>query len=607
MKRALLFGLMLLTPLLSSSHVSPARAQENVNPLEGDMVLIPAGNFLFGTDARDTEGEALSMGIPMPWYADEGPQQKIFLKSFYIDRYEATNRRYKIFVDAVGAVPPADWKGTDYPEGKADHPVVWVNWFDAANFCDWAGKRLPTEKQWEKAARGENGNEYPWGNEFRQEYANLSSKPGSKNAPVKIGSFPQGATPLGVHDLAGNVWEWTADDYVPYKGSLYKSPDYGGGHKVMRGASASDIGHFPGPSYGAVLRKFARSGFRQHLNPDEAALDAGFRCASDEMPEAMKKAASATLGGKPAFPATQSAGNAGLSKKSADKPGQPGPAVLVAPSRESLSGDPSGNSFNPFEAKSSLPTSGMAALIFLSFVAGVFSFLSPCTLPILPAYFAVTAQTNRARISMMSVAFFFGLATLFVLMGASASFAGQLLRDYLFSLTRLGGALVVIFGVMTLFGKGFSGARFQQKPGSSFFGFFLFGATFALGWTPCVGPVLSGILILAASDKTVFQGMTLLFCYAVGLGLPLIVIAAFFGQLNKNSLFWRILRGRGWEIQIGSRAVLLHTTNLFSGALLIFLGVVLATGYMTYVNNLVPLGIQIWFSSYEEKILRWFM
>ena len=249
----------------------------------------------------------------------------------------------------------------------------------------------------------------------------------------------------------------------------------------------------------------------------------------------------------------------------------------------------------------------MLILIFLSFLAGAFSFLSPCTLPILPAYFAITAQADRARMGFMSIAFFLGLASLFVAMGASASLLGSVLRDYLFSLTTAGGVIVSIFGVMTLFGKGFSGAGFQGRPASTFFGFFLFGATFALGWTPCVGPILSGILILAASDKTITQGMALLFFYAVGLGLPLILIATFCGHLPKNGLFWRVLRGKGWDIQFAGRTLFLHTTNLFSGFLLIALGIALAMGYITYINSLIPIEIQVWFSVIEEKVLHWFM
>jgi cytochrome c-type biogenesis protein len=176
----------------------------------------------------------------------------------------------------------------------------------------------------------------------------------------------------------------------------------------------------------------------------------------------------------------------------------------------------------------------------------------------------------------------------------------------MFSLATIGGVLVAVFGVMTLFGKGFSGANFQGKPGSTFFGFFLFGATFALGWTPCVGPILSGILILAASDKTVLEGMTLLFCYALGLGLPLILIATFCGKLSKNGLFWRVLRGKEWTVNMGGKTIFIHTTNLFSGLLLIALGIALAMGYLTYINSLIPIEIQLWFSELEEKVLHLF-
>jgi cytochrome c-type biogenesis protein len=577
-----IYGLALALFLVGAPHWATANEPARDNPLEGDMVRIPAGPFLFGSDQKDTAAEALSAGIPKPWYADEGPQQKIFLKDFYIDRYEVTHRRYKIFIDAVGAVPPPDWQNKTYPENRADYPVVWISWYDAENFCNWAGKQLPNEKQWEKTARGGEGFEYPWGNEFHANHANLPDKPGSKNALAAVGSFQKGATPLGVHDLIGNAWEWTRDDYAPYKDSAYQSTDYGTGLKVVRGLSAMDIGHFPGPMYQSVLRRFARSGFRQAVTPDKGAMDIGFRCAAEEPPRAVALATKA--------PATaKTAGGAPIFSSRA-----PETSTKNAPT------------LNPFQAKPSLPESGILVLIVISFAAGLFSFLSPCTLPILPAYFAVTAQADRPRISLMSVAFFIGLATVFVLMGASATAMGQFLRDHLFSITRVGGALVALFGIMTFFGKGFSGATFTQQPTSSFIGYFLFGATFALGWTPCVGPILSGILILAAAEKTILQGMSLLFFYAVGLGSPLILISTCFSRLKKDGLFWRILRGKGWDFQLGGYPLLLHTTNMFSGLLLIALGIVLASGYMTYINNIVPLDIQIWFSKFEERFLKLF-
>ncbi|MEE3346816.1 MAG: SUMF1/EgtB/PvdO family nonheme iron enzyme [Nitrospinota bacterium] len=563
--------------------------QEYDYSLEGDMVYIPPGPFVFGTNKRDESAEALSLGIPKPWYADETPRQKFFLKGFYIDRYEVTYKRYKKYVDALDAITPPNWQGSNFPEGKDNEPVTHVSWYDAANFCQWAQKKLPTEKLWERAARGKEGNEYPWGNKFQAGWANLSDRSGSKNQPVAVGTFPKSASPEGVHDLIGNVWEWVDDHYQPYKGSTYRSEYYQAELKILRGHSASDIGHFPGTLYNQAIKMFARSGYRQYSSADEPAPDVGFRCSSVTQPDFMK---------------TKTSSFRNVLKSSVSSP------TIIKPSLSSTATESTVSKsapLNPFQPKPNLPDSGIVALTLLAFIAGVFSFLSPCTLPILPAYFAVTAQSDRARMGRMSLAFFFGLATLFVAMGASASALGQILRDYMFQMTQVGGGIVGIFGVMTLFGKGFSGATFKGKPAYTFVGFFLFGATFALGWTPCVGPILSSILMLAASEKTVLQGMNLLFFYAVGLGLPLIIVATLCGNLPKDGLFWTLLRGKGWDITVGGKIFFLHTTNLFSGLLLIALGVVLATGYMTYINSLIPIEAQLWFSEFEEAVLHWFM
>lgn len=568
--------------------------QEHEFSLEGDMVYIPPGPFVFGTNKKDETAEALSLGIPKPWYADETPQQKIFLKEFYIDRYEVTQKRYKKYVDALNAASPPNWEKNNFPEGKDNEPVTHVNWYDAANFCQWAKKKLPTEKLWERAARGKDGSEYPWGNTFQEGWANLSDRAGSKNAPTTVGSFPKSISPEGVHDLVGNVWEWIEDDYQPYKGSTYQSEYYQSGLKILRGHSASDIGHFPGAMYKQAIQLFARSGYRQYSNADEPQTDVGFRCVSETLPPYMKTT-------------TSTFGKA--LKGSGFNPTVTNPSLSSSPSvsTASTASKPADAPFtNPFQPKPNLPESGIVALTLLAFIAGVFSFLSPCTLPILPAYFAVTAQSDRSRMGRMSLAFFFGLATLFVAMGASASALGQILRDYMFQITQIGGGIVGVFGVMTLFGKGFSGANFQGKPASTFVGYFLFGATFALGWTPCVGPILSSILMLAASEKTVSQGMMLLFFYAVGLGLPLIMVATVCGKLPKDGLFWTLLRGKGWDFTIAGKSFFLHTTNLFSGILLIALGIILATGYMTYINSLIPIEVQLWFSNFEEAVLHWF-
>jgi cytochrome c-type biogenesis protein len=577
----LLLGIFLLFPHASWSQEKQEKSDYS---LEGDMVYIPPGPFIFGTNKKDEAAEALSLGIPKPWYADETPEQKIFLKEFYIDRYEVTHKRYKKYIEALDAVPPQNWKGINFPEGKDNVPVTHVSWYDAANFCQWAQKELPTEKLWERAARGKIGNDYPWGNAFQAGLANLSSRSGSKNKPVAVGSFPKSISPEGVHDLIGNVWEWVADDYQPYKGSTHQSQYYQSELKILRGHSASDIGHFPGALYDQAIKMFSRSGYRQYSNADEPGPDVGFRCASRTQPAAMKTTTSSfSKSMKNSTPAST------LSSKTSKAKATPSAPL------------------SPFQPKPNLPESGIVALTLLAFIAGVFSFLSPCTLPILPAYFAVTAQSDRARMGRMSLAFFFGLATLFVAMGASASALGRILRDYMFQITQAGGFIVGIFGVMTLFGKGFSGATFKGKPTSTYVGYFLFGATFALGWTPCVGPILSSILMLAASEKTVLQGMLLLFFYAVGLGLPLIIVATVCGNLPKDGLFWTLLRGKGWDLTLAGKTFFLHTTNLFSGFLLIALGIILATGYMTYINSLIPIEVQIWFSEFEESFLHLFM
>lgn len=585
-------------PVLSWAH-----ADGPDNPLEGDMVFIPAGQFIFGTQQTDESGLGASMGIPKPVYQDAHPEQKPFLKGFYIDRLEVTNRRYqkflenlpthpeyKIMIEKLGYYsPPKGWQKTRYPEGLDDHPVVWVSWFDAANFCQWAGKRLPTEKEWERAARGTKGRAYPWGNGFARDRANLPNKIGSKVTLAKVGTFPKGASSEGVEDLIGNVWEWVDGNYNPYPNSTFQFTDFNQGYKVIRGASVSDIGHFPGEFYAKVLKEFARSGYRQYSDPDQGGSDVGFRCVSSKAPKALKETdSSSTLAqNNPASSGGNLFGSsAGISES--------------APNAEPDA------SFNPFQPESKLPQSGILVLSLIALLAGLFSFLSPCTLPILPAYFAITAQASRKRMTLNSFAFFCGLASLFVVMGASASLMGSFLRDYLDSLTYWGGVLIVVFGFMTLAGKGFSGATFKKAPAATLAGYYLFGATFAMGWTPCVGPVLAAILLLAASDKTVLQGMTLLFFYAVGLGSPLILIASVCSHLSKDGWFWRLLRGKAWDIKIGKRTILLHTTNLFSGLLLIALGIALSQGYLTYFNSLIPIELQIWFSGFEEKVLHWF-
>jgi cytochrome c-type biogenesis protein len=313
----------------------------------------------------------------------------------------------------------------------------------------------------------------------------------------------------------------------------------------------------------------------------------------------------------------------------------------------------------------------LAVLAVLAFVGGVVSFVSPCTLPILPAYFAFASQSGRSKIALNTVAFMFGVATMFSLLGASASAVGRLFIQNQQLLVLLGGAIVMVFGVMSLLGKGFTGvSKSQSNSGgnTSAGGSYVFGLTFSLGWSSCVGPILGVVLTLAASTGSVARGMGLLFIYAIGLGLPLIIVSTFFGRANRKGLFWRALRGKGWFVNshviivgivwalafwrimvaftdygfdnlsvfagqeltivhqaglllISVAAVLLwiyskqgqritalqlHSTQLFSGVLFIVMAVLMLSGALADFNSLIPVDLAIWFSGIEDQLLEVF-
>jgi cytochrome c-type biogenesis protein len=261
-------------------------------------------------------------------------------------------------------------------------------------------------------------------------------------------------------------------------------------------------------------------------------------------------------------------------------------------------------------ANQSVASGGGSVLVLApaAFLAGVVSFLSPCTLPILPAYFAFTFQARRERIVLMTIAFFLGLATTMVVLGATATALSQLLFRNLTTITFVGGLIVVGFGIMSLLGKGFSGAQLLDQPTASVTGSYLYGATFALGWTACVGPILGALLtLLATQGLAVLQGAILAFLYALGLGTPLILVAGFFSRLGAGSRFWKIMRGRGFEVNLGFTTLYLHTTSVVSGVLLIAVGALLASGQLYWLSQwsqTTPLGQ--WAVSLEEAIDRLF-
>lgn len=272
-----------------------------------------------------------------------------------------------------------------------------------------------------------------------------------------------------------------------------------------------------------------------------------------------------------------------------------GVAVLVVAFVLSVSG-----------GRTASPAANASLLVLLpaAFLAGLLSFLSPCTLPILPAYFAFSVQTHRQNVASVTVAFFLGLATTLTVLGASATALSLLLLQNLRHLTLLGGLMIMAFGVMSLLGKGFAGLQLQERPSVSLAGSYLYGATFALGWTACVGPILGAILtLLATQGIAIAQGALLAFVYALGLGAPLIVLSTFFSRLGRGTRFWQLLKGRGFEVKLGGQTLYLHTTSLLSGLLLIGVGYLLASGQLTLITRLAAGNdLSLWVVEIEEQM-----
>jgi cytochrome c-type biogenesis protein len=161
---------------------------------------------------------------------------------------------------------------------------------------------------------------------------------------------------------------------------------------------------------------------------------------------------------------------------------------------------------------------------------------------------------------------------------------------------------------MSFLGKGFSGPQIQQRPAVGLLGSYFYGATFALGWTACIGPILGTLYTLMATQGlAVLQGALLAFIYALGLGLPLVVVASFFSRLGPGSRFWRFARGRGFEIKLGSRTLYLHTTSMISGLLMIVMGFLLATDQLTRFNSMTQaMPLAQWVTQLEEVLTGFF-
>jgi formylglycine-generating enzyme required for sulfatase activity/ribosomal protein L40E len=251
-------------PIAAEQPAAPPVAQPEKPPApvvpEGMLAVTP-GRYTIGRDGAD----------PL-----EQPEHKVDLPAFYIDRSEVTNAAYLKFVEATGHKPPTNWNGSSIPAGHANFPVTGVTWQDATAYAQWAGKRLPTEAEWEAAARGADGRIYPWGNDWRAGAANIgqkSDKPSPEQYPAglkEVGQFPQGASPAGAVDMIGNAWEWVADEIKVYPGNTESTLNVEPGitYRVIRGG-AYDGG------------KTNDSSYRGYLDGSQAYPKVGFRCAKD--------------------------------------------------------------------------------------------------------------------------------------------------------------------------------------------------------------------------------------------------------------------------------------------------------------------------------------
>jgi formylglycine-generating enzyme required for sulfatase activity/tRNA A-37 threonylcarbamoyl transferase component Bud32 len=252
-------------------------------PALADMVLVPAGNFIQGSSDAEINAaiqmcsDAYSGLCPhsQDWFTDETPRRMVYLDAFYIDKWEVTNQQFAAFVAATGYVTDAEKKGESQTwrtldtAGRGKYPVVWMSWNDANAYCQWADKRLPTEAQWEKAARGADGRVWTWGSNWEAGRANTGD--GGAGAVAAAGSYPRSASPYGAMDMAGNVWEWVADWYDPlwYSTSPTRNPGgpLSGVSRVLRGGA---FGNFAWE---------VRAVHRHSGGPDGYAPDHGFRCA----------------------------------------------------------------------------------------------------------------------------------------------------------------------------------------------------------------------------------------------------------------------------------------------------------------------------------------
>lgn len=213
-------GGLLLGPVAGFQTGCSSGVYGSGKPDEEGMILIPAGTFLMGTPTEQARALAAEHGYHESWITCESPQQEIYLAAYRIDRYPVTNGQYLVFCQDTGHPFPKHWNGSHPSDAIRHHPVSRINHPSAQAYAEWAGKRLPAEVEWEKAARGIDGRLFPWGNTFNPDACcwNRTGEGGVTTDPVN--AHPSGASPYGVMDMAGNLFEWCEDGPSQYNAYL---------------------------------------------------------------------------------------------------------------------------------------------------------------------------------------------------------------------------------------------------------------------------------------------------------------------------------------------------------------------------------------------------
>ena len=242
-------------------------------------------------------------------------------------------------------------------------------------------------------------------------------------------------------------------------------------------------------------------------------------------------------------------------------------------------------------------------LSFISYFAGILTFLAPCTLPILPVYLTMCMKQNFRSLTTHTFYLFLGVALVYVILGVFAGSIGSLLTLHKLFVLKLTGVLLLIIGVLTLFGISFTKGLPLQKnfsPAATI----LYGTLFAVAWSGCIGPILGGILLLAGATQTALAGAWLLLIYGLGMMTPLFIISIIADRKAKLPKLWRILYGKTVTWSFGKKTFTFHTTNLVTGVLFIALGLFFLFNGGALIGKLFPSGTD-WIFSLEDKLQLW--